>query len=60
MREYVCVNGHDRCNTSYPDSDCPYCELKPSRLDNYRRRVAEQIASGKSKPNTELDRHLLG
>lgn len=26
MNDYRCTNGHDRCSTSYPGPDCPYCE----------------------------------
>ena len=25
---YKCVQGHDLCNQSYPDKDCPYCEKR--------------------------------
>lgn len=28
MSNYVCVNGHDRCDQMYPGPDCSYCEKR--------------------------------
>lgn len=29
---YICVNGHDKCEEMYPSEQCPYCLVEPSNV----------------------------
>jgi len=49
MREYLCVNGHDRCyGGTSAGPECPYCEIKPRKKKEKLKPVTFQTRYGDS------------
>jgi len=43
--EWVCWNGHGKCNEMYPGPDCPYCEPKEVEVTVSTVEVIEEFLS---------------